>query len=62
MQKSKQIKTISLQISVIIFIVFMQCFLIGCGKKGPLYIPEQRYPQKAKPQVPSNASESAQKP
>ena len=21
-------------------------FLMGCGTKGPLYIPEQRYPQK----------------
>ena len=24
--------------------------LLGCGTKGPLYIPEQRYPQKASEQ------------
>ena len=24
--------------------------LVGCGTKGPLYIPEQRYPQKQAPQ------------
>ena len=30
--------------------------LTGCGTKGPLYIPEQRYPQKeSAPQVPKEA-------
>lgn len=29
--------------------------LIGCGTKGPLYIPEQRYPQQAtKPAINTN--------
>ena len=28
--------------------VLMACgMLVGCGTKGPLYIPEQRYPQAA---------------
>jgi predicted small lipoprotein YifL len=31
--------------------VFISCTaLVGCGTKGPLYIPEQRYPQKPIPQ------------
>jgi len=32
------------------FTIFALCccsFLVGCGTKGPLYIPEQRYPQGA---------------
>jgi predicted small lipoprotein YifL len=32
-----------------LFIIFALCsyfILAGCGTKGPLYIPEQRYPQK----------------
>ena len=28
--------------------------LAGCGKKGPLYIPEQRYPQQAEQPVPNS--------
>ncbi len=28
--------------------MFVACgLLVGCGTKGPLYIPEQRYPQAA---------------
>ncbi|MES2503235.1 MAG: lipoprotein [Pseudomonadota bacterium] len=31
------------------------CTLVGCGTKGPLYIPEQRYPQEAaKPAIDTN--------
>lgn len=26
--------------------------LVGCGTQGPLYIPEQRYPQKTQDEVP----------
>ena len=26
--------------------------LVGCGTQGPLYIPEQRYPQKAQDKAP----------
>ena len=30
--------------------------LVGCGTKGPLYIPEQRYPQKeSAPETPKEA-------
>ena len=31
--------------------------LAGCGTKGPLYIPEQRYPQKATQPAPQAAPE-----
>lgn len=31
--------------------------LTGCGTKGPLYIPEQRYPQKATQPAPQAAPE-----
>lgn len=34
--------------------------LIGCGTQGPLYIPEQRYPQKTQddaPKAPENKPE-----
>jgi predicted small lipoprotein YifL len=34
--------------------------LAGCGTKGPLYIPEQRYPQKAT--VPEANSDEASQP
>ena len=45
----------------------MTCgLLVGCGTKGPLYIPEQRYPQAAKakpnsaPKVESTTSSDTQ--
>ena len=28
-----------------VLIVAQTCYLCACGTKGPLYIPEQRYPQ-----------------
>lgn len=31
---------------LIIFALSGYFLLVGCGTKGPLYIPEQRYPQK----------------
>ena len=31
----------------IVYISMVCGMLIGCGTKGPLYIPEQRYPQAA---------------
>ena len=34
---------------VILFVLLIVGFdLAGCGSKGPLYIPEQRYPQDSK--------------
>lgn len=32
---------------LILVIIAGHLLLIGCGTKGPLYIPEQRYPQGA---------------
>jgi predicted small lipoprotein YifL len=32
--------------------------LLGCGTKGPLYIPEQRYPQNESSQQPTPQDES----
>jgi predicted small lipoprotein YifL len=29
-----------------ILVLVSYAFLMGCGTQGPLYIPEQRYPQK----------------
>jgi predicted small lipoprotein YifL len=29
--------------------------LVGCGTTGPLYIPEQRYPQKAQEEAPKTS-------
>jgi predicted small lipoprotein YifL len=31
---------------LIIFAISSYFLLVSCGTKGPLYIPEQRYPQK----------------
>ncbi|MFW5431821.1 MAG: LPS translocon maturation chaperone LptM [Methylophilaceae bacterium] len=35
-----------------IFLLIFYAALAGCGTKGPLYIPEQRYPQKTQDEVP----------
>jgi predicted small lipoprotein YifL len=42
----------------LIFIIFTLTgyfFLVGCGTKGPLYIPEQRYPQNDKQEQPAKS-------
>lgn len=38
--------------------------IYGCGTTGPLYIPEQRYPQDVKPEAPdgTEATQPAQTP
>ena len=36
----------TIKLSLIIAVLCTQAVLVGCGTKGPLYIPEQRYPQK----------------
>jgi len=41
-----------------IFVLFSYTFLMGCGTKGPLYIPEQRYPQKTQEEAPANTPQS----
>ena len=50
---------------ILALIVFIYAFLCGCGTKGPLYIPEQRYPQgvpKAKPAEPAVQETTQTKP
>ena len=37
----------SLGLSWFLGLFLLAASLAGCGTKGPLYIPEQRYPQKA---------------
>ena len=39
-----------------VLIVALTCYLCACGTKGPLYIPEQRYPQGAENNAPKNAT------
>jgi predicted small lipoprotein YifL len=43
------------------FTAFSLCayfFLMGCGTKGPLYIPEQRYPQQTQEKSPTKAPQN----
>jgi predicted small lipoprotein YifL len=35
-----------------ILVLASYAFLMGCGTTGPLYIPEQRYPQKTQEEAP----------
>ena len=50
-----------------VLIVAQTCYLCACGTKGPLYIPEQRYPQASAtkpdslPKVDSKNNPDAQK-
>lgn len=41
---------------LVIFAAYLA--LVGCGTKGPLYIPEQRYPQKNTQETPKAAPEA----
>ena len=54
---------------VLVVYVLVGCSaLAGCGTKGPLYIPEQRYPQEQVPQneapkvVPQTNNDAASQP
>ena len=40
------------KIFVYILLTSIYGFLYGCGTTGPLYIPEQRYPQEVKSEAP----------
>ena len=42
------IKNRSMYLIRLIYTCIASSMLVGCGTKGPLYIPEQRYPQAAK--------------
>lgn len=55
---------LSMKLSINFFLYPLLCaVLFGCGTKGPLYIPEQRYPQgveqPATPDKPDSNTESA---
>jgi len=41
-----------------IFMLISYALLTGCGTKGPLYIPEQRYPQEVQRAVPESVEVS----
>jgi predicted small lipoprotein YifL len=45
--------------NILIAMLFLALFILaGCGTKGPLYIPEQRYPQEASQPAPQAAPEA----
>ena len=49
----------SLCLSWFLGLFLLAASLAGCGTKGPLYIPEQRYPQKeSAPETPKAAPEA----
>ena len=51
-------KLLKNMLNLVIFAAYLA--LAGCGTKGPLYIPEQRYPQGAENNnVPKNITEHA---
>ena len=43
---------------LVVYVLFGCSALAGCGTKGPLYIPEQRYPQKETSQKPTPQDEA----
>jgi len=43
---------------LITFALFGCTVLTGCGTKGPLYIPEQRYPQKTQEEAPAKSPQN----
>lgn len=62
MLNAKKLTSRLLSYSAVTVVLCMQFTLVGCGKKGPLYIPEQRYPQKSQQQAPEKATQPTQKP
>ena len=44
------LKKLGVLVAGLVYILMSCVVLVGCGTKGPLYIPEQRYPQVAKTQ------------
>jgi len=47
---------------LIIFALCSYFLLVGCGTKGPLYIPEQRYPQKDSNEQPATPTPANNQP
>jgi predicted small lipoprotein YifL len=50
-----------LKIVRIFFVFITYLTLVGCGTKGPLYIPEQRYPQGVEKDVDKGVNNDATK-
>ena len=46
-------KTVTILLAVVVYLA-----LAGCGTKGPLYIPEQRYPQGVEKDVGNGATKN----
>lgn len=44
----------------IIFLILISLILTACGSKGPLYLPEQRYPQPQQDSQPKADSQPKQ--
>ncbi|MGJ8619301.1 MAG: LPS translocon maturation chaperone LptM [Methylophilaceae bacterium] len=42
------------------FLIAAYVALFGCGTTGPLYIPEQRYPQEVESDMPPDATDITQ--
>ena len=42
----------------LLLLTICYAFLAGCGTKGPLYIPEQRYPPKTQQDAPAKTPDS----
>ena len=40
-------KKLGVLVAGLVYVLMVCGMLVGCGTKGPLYIPEQRYPQAA---------------
>jgi predicted small lipoprotein YifL len=45
-----------------ILVIASYAILVGCGTTGPLYIPEQRYPQKTQDEAPKAPDTSSTTP
>jgi predicted small lipoprotein YifL len=45
-----------------ILVIASYAILVGCGTTGPLYIPEQRYPQKTQDEAPKAPDASSTTP
>lgn len=52
------LKTLHILLAWATYAFIVSATLLGCGTKGPLYIPEQRYPQKESSQEPTPQDEA----
>jgi predicted small lipoprotein YifL len=54
--KKPMLKTVSILLACFVYLALM-----GCGTKGPLYIPEQRYPEGVPKDVNKGVNNDAEK-